>query len=656
MGFKIKNKLSNKNTFKLYKELDEAEELVLEDTDEAIKRLENLNRRFPYRPEILGVMVNAYAFAKNNTKMVWACRKLLKYQQNLSFVMNNLAIGYATEGRVALATKTYREMLKKFPNEDSDKNRETLSVFEAEVNKIMLSNDFTSGEDGFEMACLHEEAQVLLDEGEYSQARQTALQILRKHPNAVPPRNNISLMYFFEGNLPKAIEVSKEVLTIAPNNPHALGNLARYSFYLGKYDETQNYANRLKAFETDEYSRALKQIETFSYLGDNEAVVEVFQKYGEKKTAEFETSEFIFHLVAVAFYNLGKTKEARKYWKKSLEIEPGFHLATENLAELDLPEHERNAPFPFSFSYWLPKGFSKKLIDLSGQVLGDDPNQKAIEKQIQKLFADNPFFLNVFRQLLERGDRTQRNLAIIILPLVNTPESLETLKQFAFGQKGSDDLRNSAALKLAEKGYIGKNVRLWVKGQWMDLKLLAFKINPEAMDNEKYTAQAMKLMEKAIAALKRNDGKTADSILQEVLKIHPDSPSALNNLSMAYELQNRREESYQLVREIHERFPDYSFGRINLAHILLRQGKKEEAFDLIQPILELSELHTTEMSGLARFQIEYYLKIKQKESARYWLEMWNQVDPECDYEYWEMKINGIGKTLMQSLLGFERKY
>jgi tetratricopeptide (TPR) repeat protein len=272
------------------------------------------------------------------------------------------------------------------------------------------------------------------------------------------------------------------------------------------------------------------------------------------------------------------------------------------------------------------------------------------------LFADNPFFLNVFRQLLERGDRTQRNLAIIILPLVNTPESLETLKQFAFGQKGSDDLRNSAALKLAEKGYIGKNVRLWVKGQWMDLKLLAFKINPEAMDYEKYTVQAMKLMEKAIAALKRNDGKTADSILQEVLKIHPDSPSALNNLSMAYELQNRREESYQLVREIHERFPDYPFGRINLAQILLRQGKKEEAFDLIQPILELSELHTTEMSGLARFQIEYYLKIKQKESARYWLEMWNQVDPKCDYEYWEMKINGIGKTLMQSLLGFERKY
>ena len=82
--------------------------------------------------------------------------------------------------------------------------------------------------------------------GNYTRCRQLAKKLLQQRPDFVPILNNLSQVDWLEGDLPGAIETSRKVLEIDPQNVHALSNLTRYLFMQGKQDEAWEFAKRLK--------------------------------------------------------------------------------------------------------------------------------------------------------------------------------------------------------------------------------------------------------------------------------------------------------------------------------------------------------------------------------------------------------------------------
>src|SRR5947207_3176789 len=78
------------------------------------------------------------------------------------------------------------------------------------------------------LAELHEEVQSLMNQGQWPQARRRAEKILQRQPDFIPVLNNLSQLYFADGQVDQAIATAQRVLALDPANYHALSNLARY--------------------------------------------------------------------------------------------------------------------------------------------------------------------------------------------------------------------------------------------------------------------------------------------------------------------------------------------------------------------------------------------------------------------------------------------
>jgi tetratricopeptide (TPR) repeat protein len=181
------------------------------------------------------------------------------------------------------------------------------------------------------------------------------------------------------------------------------------------------------------------------------------------------------------------------------------------------------------------------------------------------------------------------------------------------------------------------------------LRLMSFEIHGEPLG--KIHPRVEPLLTKAIDALRAGKGAKAEGFLKQALEIDPNDPPLLNNLSMAYALQGQKQKAEELTYEIHSRFPDYLFGRTNLALILIDQGEIERADELIQPLLSRKRFHFAEFSALCIVHIKLLLAEGNREAAKSWLEMLEQVDPaDPNLPALRAQVNPNVRDLLRALI------
>src|SRR5262249_39161597 len=131
-------------------------------------------------------------------------------------------------------------------------------------------------EAALELGALHDEAQSLLARGDHARARQTLEWLLERRPGFVAGMNNLSQIFYFEGRLEPAIATARDVLALAPENIHALANLARYLLLSGRVEEAWGMAARLRAVDSERTDAGVKKAEALSYVGDDQGVLDAF--------------------------------------------------------------------------------------------------------------------------------------------------------------------------------------------------------------------------------------------------------------------------------------------------------------------------------------------------------------------------------------------
>lgn len=630
--------------------VDSADDLIRQGRyEEALEILDPLAGKYPDRVEILASQAMCYFHLCVADEYLNASLKLSRLLSNKPEAVLALAQAYAMNGHFALARRSYLQFLRRWPNDAGDERAgEMLRMLEPELERVIAVINLT-GEDKYEAAELHEESQVLMAQGQTAQARATAGKLLERLPDFIPALNNLSQMQYLDNQIGDAIATAERVLELDPQNFHALGNLARYLFLQGRDEEARRMAAALRTAQSDREDIWLKKAEVFSYLGDDLAVVAAFD--GAEASGALEKMSNIamfYHVAAVAAWRLGQEDRARELWRQCLEESPGFELAKANLADLSQPVGARNGPWAFSLDYFLRRQALEELVKETSRAAR---RQKAdFTEAMQGYARRHPEITHLIPYLLERGDPGGRNFAIKMAGIIKTPELLAMLRDFALGQQGSDQMRMQAAQFATQADLLpgGESVRMWIKGEWAEIKMLGFEISHEPGDEGRLPPKVERLAFDAMQEIKYGDAAKGERLIKQAIEIAPNHPSLLNNLAAAYGMQGKIQESRDLVAEIRQKFPDYFFGITNAAMNLARDGKADEAEELVEPLLKHKQLHVTEFAALCGAQIEIALARNNRESARSWIEMWESAD--SDNPNLEVMRSRVEKPRLRDLL------
>ena len=615
---------------------------------EARDRLEELDRRFPNTAAILGELLNVAYELHDLRTYLDACERLLKLNPNDADLTLALAGAYMGNVRPASALATFRRFLQQFPqHKRAPEARQEVTDLAAKMNEILRDLGI-AGEAGLEIAMLHERTLGLLEQGKYRQVRETAEQLLKRHPDFPPAYNNIAQSYFVEGNLALAIATTERVLAQYPDNFHALANMAHYHSMMGNFDGARIFAERLKSVESIAVDSWMRKAEAAAYLGDDQAILDAFT--GAERAGYLKPplgDPLLYHLAAVAEMRVGRETQARQLWQRALDNAPGFALAKDNLDDLRNPVGERNAPWFFEQGNWITPRFAEDLRTVLKRFTRK--NAQALTEAMRQFVQQHHEIIALAPVLFDRGDAKSRDLVLQIAKLAATPELLTALRDFGLSQRGPDALRHTAMQIVSEAGLIPKgSVRMWMLGSWKDVMLLNYEITNEP--TFKHSPQVEAWFTDSIQAEQARDVDRAEESLQRALAVEPNAPDLLNNLATIYDLRGRRKDAEALLRQLIEQHPDYSFPRINLTRYCIQRGDLEQAEALLKPLQTRKQFNISEFGYLCNAQMELNMAKNQADGALKWLEMWQAFDPNNPLVAdWHRRLNG--RNPFQRLFG-----
>jgi tetratricopeptide (TPR) repeat protein len=402
----------------------------------------------------------------------------------------------------------------------------------------------------------------------------------------------------------------------------------------GHAEEAKGTAERLKAIENFQDDDVwVKKIEALSFLGDDQGALEAFE--GAQKANALEDSPkapFIYHLAAVASFRMGREEEARRYWKQSLRLDPTFSLAKENLEDLKNPVGERNGAWPFDLTSWIPR---RTIEDIASTMRAGGKDEKSAARRIMR---NHPEIDQIIPALLDRGDPHGREFALRLARMLETPAMLTALRDFALGQRGSDQQRHLAAQTASQAGLLPTGqARMWLNGEWQEIFLIGIQIHGEAQD--RFKPQTERLLIEAGMAYREFDGKRAEQLYKQALELEPDSIRIMNNVAGAYSMQGRTEEAKALIWKIHERDPDYLFARTSLSKFLVEEGKLDQAEEMLRPLLERRRMHHSEFGSFCDAWINLNVARGKDKEAVAWLQIWEGMGEEHPIlEVWQRKL------------------
>ena len=649
--------------------LREAERLLnRNESQAALHNLEALNRRFPGHAPVLEMLLVGAIALEDSSRCLIALEGLQRIRPDDPQVAFLLPTIYMISGLPALSIRAMQyleDLLGRGKGFSSTQRTEAETLLQAkeEMKEALFSDLATAGlegESGFEIAWRTEAQRSRLQQSDFAAVKTLAEEMLALKPDYAPALNNLAQAEWLRGDLPAAVAACQQVLEFAPDNVHALANLARFQFVQGEAEEARKTAIVLKISTASAADRSLKMMEVLVCLGEDQAVLDVFnstfpgemvklERDGKKKwlvkvpdtdlppvknMAELETfstqtdeEALQYHLAAVAALRLGRENAARGLWRRSLEIDPDLEHAKENLKDMDIPIGERNGSWAYSMGYWLSQstliGLKEEGDSLkqSHRRRGQGASEDTTLGLVQKLIERFPQLLTALPILLDQGDPSGREFAVRLAIEADLPETAILLRNFALGTRGSDQLRIQAAQAAVQAGLIeAGSVRMYLRGAWQETILLAFEITGEPSESS-HSPQVRLLLEQGMDAYHAGDKAKAERLLREAVQKEPNSPTLWNNLAGAIAEQGRIPESEEIIKKVFKDHPDYFFARTNMALLHLRRGEREPVRELLDPLLRLKKLHMTEFASLVMAQVKLQLAEKSIEGAQSWLDM-----------------------------------
>ncbi|WAM31091.1 tetratricopeptide repeat protein [Caldicellulosiruptor naganoensis] len=158
---------------------------------------------------------------------------------------------------------------------------------------------------------LLERGNFLLENGRYEDAVKYFKMILSKDDTIFAARNNLSLAYFYMGEIEKAIQEAKKVLEVDKYNVYANCNLAFFYSTIGKTKELRKQLKTILDLKTYDYKDKIKVLDTLIKLNQHAAIAE-----RAAELFEITKEPYFKHIQAISLYNTRQYIKAKKIWQE----------------------------------------------------------------------------------------------------------------------------------------------------------------------------------------------------------------------------------------------------------------------------------------------------------------------------------------------------
>ncbi|TCS81782.1 tetratricopeptide repeat protein [Tepidibacillus fermentans] len=392
---------------------------------------------------IAGILAEMGRFEESTRLLLYVVEKL---DPNLKECYFYLASNYTYLDDLESSYHYVKYYLEIDPNgEYADEAKEMLDyvAYELELSEEQREND------NMQLLIWHRQAKRAIEEGKYYEAIKLLLRILEINPDFIIARNNLSLAYFYMGNVNKAIEQAELVLEREQTNIHALANLAIYYHHLQDKKRYENYLTILKKVVPFHREGLYKLATTFGILGEDEFSF----KYLKKMIKDGIGDWLVFHYGAIAAFNTKRYEIAAKWWKQLLVNRPSkvaeFYLELLNWIEKEPNGQLPNLPYlhQVPFPDWL-------------DTIEEDPVQ----------YFHQSFLRFVILRSLKYGDELTKERAVAILYFVEAEDTEEILRQLLVDDQQSFSLKKKVLFILEDMDAIPPyrlkwNLRLIDKGR-----------------------------------------------------------------------------------------------------------------------------------------------------------------------------------------------
>jgi tetratricopeptide (TPR) repeat protein len=255
--------------------------------------------------------------------------ELGKYQQSnelLTYILNNIdkdltechyfmANNYAHLGLFHEAYKCATHYQSKEPNgefiEETEDLLDLLTIEGADEEDPFLDSD--------ELIVKQDAAKSLLENGKLEEAISLLKEIVTDFPEFWSAYNNLSLAYFYMGDVQQAKDYLDMVLDKNPGNLHALCNLLVFYYYERQDDKVEELAQRLGLIYPILFEHRYKLGATFALVGQYELAFKWLRAIYRQG---FDGDDTFYYWLSYSAYFTGKEEFARTSWDRVIDINP----------------------------------------------------------------------------------------------------------------------------------------------------------------------------------------------------------------------------------------------------------------------------------------------------------------------------------------------
>lgn len=330
--------------------------------------------------------------------------------------------------------------------EFAQESSEMLDMIALEMGRTPLSPEDVPYVEWMEA---HERARTLLENGQFTKAREQLQKLVADYPDCVPGRNNLALAYYYSGDCKRAIQEAEELLSDAPGNLHALCNLAVFYYDAGATERLTPIVNGLKKCIPLEREALIKQATTMGIVHEHEAAYDMFHRLLKY---DWEAEPALLHNAAAAAFNTERFHIAERYWKQVERVDSTAGIAAFYLSQLPHWRALDSAQRPrISYHYYLP--FEEQFRALE--------NDTSLEPE---QFCRDPLIRASFFWALRHGDYSTKLKVIQALGWIGDEDVENVLREFLLDKKEDDTLKRIALFVLRQMHAEG-DVAVWLNGK-----------------------------------------------------------------------------------------------------------------------------------------------------------------------------------------------
>jgi tetratricopeptide (TPR) repeat protein len=380
------------------------------------------------------------------------------------------------------------------------------------------------------------------------------------HPSA---SNNLAVALFMTGRVAQARDLAEAAWRDHPNNLFALELALRWRCWTSGLDDTcLGFVPTLRQAQPGRAEDAIARVAALRFLGDEEAAHQAVED-----------------------------SQDAPYWGQ----------ATREQREMFEELGGSAGPLPGDHATWFPQRWFQAVTALARESAQDHGD--AAEARWAAGLGECDAHPTYLERAAELDDAAIRLLALAVLKqraAKADAAALASLRRLLVRPCGPDSVRLELLDWLGTKGLLQRSepVEILASGKVHTTRAYGLHIHNQPRPSS-FSARGQDLHRRSVLAVRRGALHEALALVQQLHAVHPEHPTALNELTVVKEaLGHPADEVMALFRQALALAPDYLFARCGLARYLAAQGQVDEARALIDGLLEKTEWHHSEYLSL----------------------------------------------------------